>query len=85
MDIFGLNTEFSDWKSVLSAKKKYEESSKSVLTISKSHKLKGSNDLTDKFVYDRVTLSCKAGPERQTKSKGYRLSSTYKKNCPVKV
>lgn len=38
-----------------------------------------------RFVYQRIVLQCKAGPERKCESKGIRNSSTIKKNCPVKV
>lgn len=37
------------------------------------------------FVYDRVTLFCKAGKERPTESKGLREAFTMKKNCTAKV
>lgn len=82
---FALNTQFDDWKKVLETKKLYEESSKTVLTIRKCDKLKGTSELNDKIVYERVTLHCKAGHERPSQSRGFRESSTYKKNCPVKV
>lgn len=85
MDFFTLNSEFEDLKSVLEMKKLYEESSKTVLTISKSSKLKGESILNDKIVYDRIIFGCKAGAEKPTQSHGHRKSSTYKKNCPAKV
>lgn len=82
---FVLNTEFDDWKKVLEAKKMYEDTTKTLLTIEGSEKLKGSSELNDRLVYAKVIFQCKAGTERPSQSKGIRASSTYKKNCPVKV
>lgn len=77
--------EFDDFKSFLEAKKAYEEASKSVLVIRGSNKMKGNNDIAQKFCYDQIIFICKAGPQRSTQSKGHRSSSTYKMNCEVKV
>lgn len=85
MAFFALNSEFDEWKKVLEMKKLYEESTKTLLTIGKSDKLKGSSELNDKIVYAKVVFNCKAGAERPTQSDGHRKSSTYKKNCPVQV
>lgn len=85
MSFFAVNTEFDDWKTVIATKKAYEESSKTLLVIGQCEKLKGASPLNDQLVYSRVTLNCKAGEERQSKSNGLRKSSTYKRNCPAKV
>lgn len=85
MTSFALNTEFDNWQQVLDAKKLYEQNSKTLLTIIKCDKLKGASDLNERLIYERITFVCKAGPERPTQSHGHRTSSTYKKNCPVKV
>lgn len=87
MDSLDVNKQFNDWKDVLAAKKLYEESSKTVLNILRSGKLKGSSELklNERLVYERVVFTCKAGPERPSKSDGHRKSATYKKNCPVQV
>lgn len=85
MNVFAVGTEFTDKASVFEAKKNYEEASKTLLSISGCHKLKTSDDVSKKFVYDRVEFSCKAGIERKSQSKGLRQSSTYKMGCPVKV
>jgi hypothetical protein len=83
--MFLVNTEFPDYKTFLETKKLYEEQSKTILVVSECRKLKGPEDFSKKFVYDRVIFVCKAGFERPSQSKGYRTSSTLKKNCPVKV
>lgn len=83
--IFAVNKEFDNFEHVLKAKKKYESENKVVLVIRDSHKLKGDSDIVKKCIYDRLSLHCKAGKERPTKSKGIRMSSTFKKNCPMKV
>lgn len=85
MNPFVLKSEFDEWAKVLEAKKAYEEDSKTILVTAKSGKLKGDGELVQKLVYERVVFQCKAGPERNSQSKGYRASATYKKNCPVKV
>lgn len=85
MDSFALGTSFDTWQQVLDAKKLYEMNTKTVLVTRGSDKLKGESDLSRRLIYERVTFICKAGPERQTQSQGHRKSSTYKKNCPVKV
>lgn len=85
MEHFTLNQEFTDFESVLKAKKIYEEASNTVLTISSSKPIVGDGELKTKFVYERLLYGCKAGTERPTSSKGLRASSTYKKGCPVKV
>lgn len=85
MNSFIVNQQFHSWQQVLDAKKLYEDHSKTVLTIHKSDKLKGSSDINNRLIYARVVFKCKAGPERPTESKGYRKSSTYRKNCPVQV
>lgn len=85
MASFALKTEYNSWKEVLQAKKLYEENSKTILSIRKSEKLKGSSELNDRLIYQRVFFQCKAGSERPATSRGHRKSSTYKKGCPVKV
>lgn len=85
MAFFLLNTEFDDWQKVLDSKKLYEDNSKTLLVIDRSTKLKGFGELKDRLIYERVLLKCKAGKERPCQSHGHRVSSTYKKNCPVKV
>lgn len=85
MNIFQINTEFHDWESVVQAKKLYEEASKTLLVTSASHKLKTTDDVSLRCVYDRIEFSCKAGLERRCQSKGIRQSSTYKMGCTVKV
>ncbi len=85
MQFFALNKEFEDLKSVLEAKKNYERATNSVLTIATSKLLMGDSTLKTKLHYEKITYNCKAGPERLSVSNGLRTSSTYKKNCPVKV
>lgn len=85
MAFFTLNTEFDEWQKVLDVKKLYEETSKTILVIDNCCKLKGDSELAKKIVYERVLFKCKAGEERPTQCCGFRASSTYKKNCPVKV
>lgn len=85
MNVFAVKTEFDDWASVLKAKKMYEDASKTLLTTSASHKLKTSDDVSKRCLYDRVEFSCKAGQERKSQSKGLRESFTYKMGCTVKV
>lgn len=79
MASFAINSEFDSWQKVLDAKRIYEQNSKSILSIAKSEKLKGSSVLNDRLVYVRVKFHCKAGPERPPKSNGIRKLSTYKK------
>lgn len=85
MNVFDLNTEFDDWQSVLQAKKAYENASNTVLSTRGSNPMKGDNETALKFRYTRKVYHCKAGKERETKSKGYRKSATYKMNCPAVV
>lgn len=85
MDGLNVNTEFDDAKSVFDAKKAYEEASKSLLVIRQSNKIKGDNEIAQKFVYNSIIFECKAGSQRPTQSNGYRASSTYKMNCTVQV
>lgn len=85
MEPFAEGTSFDTWQQVLDAKKLYEINTKTLLVTRGSDKLKGESNLSRRLIYERVTLICKAGPERQTQSQGHRKSSTYKKNCPMKV
>lgn len=85
MTSFSVNSEFDSWQKVLECKKLYEDHSKTLLSISKSAKLKGSSELNDRIIYERIHFQCKAGKERLNNSQGHRKSSTYKKNCPVLV
>lgn len=85
MNFFGLNCEFGSFDELKQRKKEYEETTFNFLTITSSHKLKGSGRFQKKMVYNDLTLSCKAGKERPSKSTGLRESTTYKKGCPVKV
>lgn len=85
MNVFELNCTFETFESLLEAKKSYEIVSNTVLVIDKCHRLRKEDNLQKVIVYDRLTFVCKAGKERPTESKGYRNSSTLKKNCPVKV
>ncbi len=85
MNVFAVNTEFSDWESVIDAKKLYEEASKTLLVTNGCHKLKTNDEISKKCVYDRIAFGCKAGAERVSQSKGLRESSTYKMGCGVKV
>lgn len=85
MDVFKLNKEFNNFDEVLRAKIDYEKAHNVVLTKSDCHKLKGEGDLVRNIVYYRLSLQCKAGKERKSEAKGMRQSSTFKKNCPMKV
>lgn len=84
MDFFALNTEFDTWQKVIDMKKLYEENSKTLLTVENSGKLKGTSELSDRLIYERVLFKCKAGPERPSESQGHRESSTYKKKLSRK-
>ncbi len=67
-------------------KKEYEESSNSLMFKEDCLLLPDADsEFGKRFVYQRIVLRCKAGPERKCQSKGLRKSSTIKKNCPVKV
>lgn len=70
---------FHSHEELLSAKRDYEEISKTVLTFSKAECLKSTVWMSPKFRYQRFTLSCKAGRERKCKSKGLLKSSTIEK------
>lgn len=85
MEFFELDSEFNSWNSVLVKKREYEVTTNNLLVIGDAHKLKGSGTFQENFVYDRITLNCKAGQERPTTSKGLREAFTMKKNCAVKV
>lgn len=85
MDFFYLNKEFNSFEEVLIAKSGYEKANNAVLSKTDCHKLKGDGDLVKNMIYQRLSLSCKAGKERKSKSKGIRQVSTIKKNCPMKV
>lgn len=86
MEFFQVNSQFNDYKSVMEMKKKYEKASNSLLYKEDCVFLPDrESEFGKRFVYQRLVLRCKAGPERPSQSKGIRNSSTYKKNCPVKV
>lgn len=86
MASFQVDSTFTDYASVVAAKKRYEESSNTVLVKTDCIKLKDADsDFGKRFVYQRIVFECKAGGERKPQSKGLRNSSTIKKNCPVKV
>lgn len=87
MDTFELNKKFDDYKSLLTAKKNYENASNTILTTESSHFLRSDSesDFVKSMIYDRISYQCKAGKERPSKSKNIRQSSTYKSNCPFKV
>lgn len=85
MEFFALDSKFDSFKALTAKKKEYEVATNNLLVISDAHKVKGDGPFKEKFVDERLTLSCKAGEERPTESKGLRESKTYKKNCPVKV
>ena len=83
MEAFAVNREFNSYADLCTAKKSYEDASKSILVIGSSLKVKGEEGFVNTMVYQRIIFHCKAGKERQIKSKGLRKSSTYKKNCEV--
>ncbi len=76
---------FHSHEEFLSAKREYEEASKTVLVFSKAENLKSTDSMSQLFKYQRFILSCKAGRERPCQSKGIRKSSTIKRNCTFEV
>lgn len=85
MNCFELNFQFNNYHHFLELKKQYEHETYNILVVVSFHKLKGESDFVSATVYERMILECKAGTERQSKSKGVRTSSTYKRQCPFKV
>lgn len=83
----GLNVDaiFNSHEEFLTAKREYEEASKTILIFSKAENVKASDSMASKFRYQRFRLSCKAGQERPCQSKGLRKSSTIKRNCSFEV
>lgn len=82
---FVIGQTFDSHEAFITAKKDYENSSNTILTISRSETISSSDEMSALFKYRRLTLSCKAGPERKCQSKGMRLSATTKRNCPFEV
>lgn len=85
MEFFVIGQEFDSFKSLTEKKKEYEVATNNLLVINNSHRLKGDGSFQENFLYDRLEFACKAGQERPSQSNGLRKTSTYKKNCPVKV
>lgn len=85
MENLNVDKEYSSYAEFLVAKEAYQVASNSVLVVNDSMKLKGDGEFVKVMVYQRFELRCKAGKERPSSSKGLRNSSTYKKNCSVKV
>lgn len=82
---FVVNQEFNSFEELLQVKKAYECANNVVLVRRDTHLLKGEGELVRKLIYSRLSLQCKAGRERPSESKGVRKSSTFKKNCPMRV
>lgn len=85
MNCLDLNYQFDDYNDFLEKKRQYEVATNSIVVINSCHKLKGDSEIVNTMVYERLALGCKAGKERPSKSRAYRVSSTYKKQCPFKV
>lgn len=83
MDAIAEKTEFDSWILFLEAKKAYEEASKTLLTTRGSIAIKGDDEKAQNFRYMQKMYVCKAGPQRESQSKGHRTSATYRMNCPV--
>lgn len=62
---FFVGQTFHSHEAFVTAKKNYEDSSNSILTIYKADKISSTDQLSGSFKYLRCTLRCKAGPERK--------------------
>lgn len=85
MNGLDVNTIFDNYEDLRRAIKEYECTSNTLLVIDDCCKLKGAGEFVVSMVYSRLQLKCKAGTERPSQSRGIRETSTFKKNCPVKV
>lgn len=72
MDVFKVNAQFNNCKSLLEVVKNCETGSNNLLVIGNCHKLKGDGPFVTNTVYEIISFLCKAGKERKCRSNGVR-------------